>query len=157
MMEIKYLKTSLILLTAIIPLSVIGYLFAVYEESLFFLYEWSLGIIIIALVIFSGMSVIQTKGNLKWISISLLAFLIHFSVLGLFLGPFTSSSLFLPFYVISILALAIYVNTFKKIEKYKFIPAAFSFFSVLFLAYMLLLNVLWGQDLSFIQWINESI
>jgi hypothetical protein len=57
--EIKYIKINALLLLAIIPLSVVGYLFAVYDESLFFLYEWLLALLILSSTILSIISIIK--------------------------------------------------------------------------------------------------
>lgn len=47
-METKYIKINVLLLIAIIPLSIVGYLFAVSYESLFYIYEWLLALLIIS-------------------------------------------------------------------------------------------------------------
>jgi hypothetical protein len=146
--EIKYVKINALLLLAIIPLSVVGYLFAVYNESLFFLYEWLLTLLILGSTILSIISIVKIKGNLKWVSISILAFLIQFSVLGLFLGPFTEYGLFSLFYIVTFFAVVVFVAAFRKIDKFKFLPIIFIILSIMFTFYMLLLNNLWGRDLS---------
>lgn len=148
MEEIKYVKINALLLLAIIPLSVVGYLFAVYNESLFFLYEWLLTLLILGSTILSIISIVKIKGNLKWVSISILAFLIQFSVLGLFLGPFTEYGLFSLFYIVTFFAVVVFVAAFRKIDKFKFLPIIFIILSIMFTFYMLLLNNLWGRDLS---------
>ncbi|WP_163152595.1 hypothetical protein [Anoxybacillus sp. MB8] len=107
--EIKYIKINALLLLAIIPLSVIGYLFAVYNESLFFLYEWLLTLLILVSTILSIISIVKIKGNLKWVSISILAFLVQLSILSLFLGPFTKYSLFSVFYIVTFFAIIIFI------------------------------------------------
>ncbi|MGG1572527.1 hypothetical protein [Fictibacillus sp. NRS-1165] len=62
-----------LLLFAIIPLSIVGYLFAVYKESLFYLYEWMLMLLFAASIILAVISMIKIKSFLKWISASILA------------------------------------------------------------------------------------
>ncbi|AQQ52320.1 hypothetical protein B0X71_03815 [Planococcus lenghuensis] len=78
------------------------------------------------------------------------AFLLQSALLGLFLGPLTDLRFFLPFYTISFLALAIFVLAFRRLEKRKWLPAIFIAVSGVFLLYMVLLNSLWGKDVSFI-------
>jgi hypothetical protein len=144
--EIKYIKINALLLLAIIPLSVVGYLFAVYNESLFFLYEWLLTLLILSSIILSIISIIKIKGNLKWVSISILAFLVQFSVLSLFLGPFTVYGLFSVFYIVTFFAMIIFIVAFRKARKFKSIPMIFIIVSIMFTFYMFLLNSLWGRD-----------
>lgn len=151
MEKVQYLKTNLLLLLAIIPLSIIGYIFAVYEESLFFLYEWSLVMIVVTVIVLSVRSVVQTNGKSKWVPIAIAAFLIQFSVMGLFLGPLTNAALFVPFYAVSVIAITIFIMEIKKLEAHKWIPVTFFMLSCLFFFYMVLLNSLWGQDVSFVQ------
>jgi hypothetical protein len=146
--EIKYIKINALLLLAIIPLSVVGYLFRVYNESLFFLYELLLTLLILGSTILSIISIVKIKGNLKWGSISILAFLIQFSVLSLFLGPFTRYDLFSVFYIVTFFATIIFIITFVKVEKFKLLLIIFIIVSIIFTFYMLLLNSLWGRDLS---------
>jgi hypothetical protein len=146
--EIKYIKLNAFLLLAIIPLSVVGYFFAVYNESLFFLYEWLLTLLILASIIFSIISIVKIKSDLKWISISILVFLVQFSVLSLFLGPFTEYGLFSLFYIVTSCAVIVFIVAFRKVDKFKFLPIIFIIFSVAFTFYMLLLNNLWGRDLN---------
>jgi hypothetical protein len=146
--EIKYIKINALLLLAIIPLSVVGYLFGVYNKSLFFLYELLLTLLIVGSTVLSIISIVKIKGNLKWISISILAFLIQFSVLSLFLGPFTKYGLFSIFYIVTFFATIIFIITFIKVKKFKLLPIIFIIVSIIFTFYMLFLNSLWGRDLS---------
>jgi hypothetical protein len=146
--EIKYIKINALLLLAIIPLSVVGYLFGVYNKSLFFLYELLLTLLIVGSTILSIISIVKIKGNLKWISISILAFLIQFSVLSLFLGPFTKYGLFSIFYIVTFFATIIFIITFIRVKKFKLLPITFIIVSIIFTFYMLFLNSLWGRDLS---------
>jgi hypothetical protein len=146
--ESQLIKTNAYLLFAILPFSIIGYLFAIYEESLFFLYEWSLTLLISASIVLSIFSIIKIKSNLKWISTSILAFLVQLSVLCIFLGPVTSRLLFPLFYIISFLSIFIFVAALRKIDKFKFLPVTFIFLSVILTLYMVFLNSLWGEDLT---------
>ncbi|WP_047154509.1 hypothetical protein [Aneurinibacillus tyrosinisolvens] len=148
MKEARLIKNNTYLLFAVVPLSIVGYLFAVYEESLFFLYEWFLTLLLAGSVILSIVSIIKIKSALKWISISFLAFLIQFSTLSLFLGPFTFRALFPLFYVVALLSILIFVITHKKVDKFKSLPIIFIFLSIIFLFYMVTLNSLWGANLS---------
>ncbi|MFZ3590235.1 hypothetical protein ACOI1C_13440 [Bacillus sp. DJP31] len=148
MAESNYIKINAFLLLAVIPLSIIGYLFTVHNESFFFLYEWLLVVIIVSSMILSVISVSRTKTDLRWASISILAFLIQFSVLGLFLGPFTEYGLFTVFYIVTFIAFAVYVVTLRKINQFKFLPIIFIIISIVFTLYMILLNSLWGSDIS---------
>jgi hypothetical protein len=146
--ETQYIKWNAFLLLAIIPLSIVGYYFAVYNESLFFLYEWLLTLLIIISIIFSIISIIKIKSGLKWVSMSILAFLIQFSVLGLFLGPITHFRMFYLYYFVALIAVVVFIVAIRKVNKLKFLPIIFTVLSVIFTLYMILLNNLWGNDLS---------
>lgn len=146
--EIKYVKRTIFLLLATIPLSIVGYLFAVYNESLFFLYEWLLTLLILASMILSIIGIVKMKSNLKWISISILAFLVQFSALCLFLGPFTKYGLFSLFYIVTVIAFVVFIMAYRKADKFKWLPIIFTILSATFTLYILLLNNLWGKDLS---------
>jgi hypothetical protein len=146
--ESNYIKINTLLLLAIIPISIVGYLFAVFNESLFFLFEWLFTLLILVSIIFSIISIVKIKSSLKWIPISILAFLVQFSVLSLFLGPFTEYRIFSLFYIVTFLAVVVFIIAFRKVNKFKFIPIIFLIFSITFTFYMLLLNNLWGTDLS---------
>jgi hypothetical protein len=148
MKENKYVKLNVCLLLGVIPLSVLGYTFAVYNESLFFLYEWLLLLLLLASIILSIIGIIKTKSNLQWISTSFLAFLVQFSVLSLFLGPFTEYVWFSLYYFVAFCAFIVFIVTINKVDRFKPIPIIFIIISLLFTFYMLLLNNLWGTGLS---------
>ena len=131
-----------------IPLSVIGYYFAVNNESLFFLYEWSLVVLVLISIVLSIKNIVSTKNNLKWVAISILAFLIQFSVLGLFLGPLTHYFMIYIYYVFSIISFVIFITTIRKNKILRIIPIIFTIITGFFTLYIMLLNVLWGNDLS---------
>ena len=131
-----------------IPLSVIGYYFAVNNGSLFFLYEWSLVVLVLISIVLSIKNIVSTKNNLKWVAISILAFLIQFSVLGLFLGPLTHYFMIYIYYVFSIVSFVIFITTIRKNKILRIIPIIFTIITGFFTLYIMLLNVLWGNDLS---------
>jgi hypothetical protein len=146
--EKKVIKINALLLLAIIPLSIIGYWFAVNKESLFYLYEWLLTLLIAITFILSIINSVKIKSNLKWVSLSIMSFIIQFSVLCLFLGPFTHFSLFYLFYIVTIAVTAVYILTLSKVTQYKYLPRLFMILSVLFTLYMIFLQNLWGSSLS---------
>jgi len=146
--ELRYITINSLLLLAIAPISLIGYFFAVHNESLFFLYEWLLSLMIVGVILLAIVGIIKIKSKLKWISISILAFMIQFSVLSLFLGPFTKYPLFILYYFIAAIAFVLFILTIKKVDKFKFIPINFIVLSIILTLYMILLNNLWGKDLS---------
>lgn len=147
-LETEYIKINVLLLFAIIPLSIVGYLFAVSYESLFFIYEWLLALLIISAMIWAVVSIVKIKTPLRWISISILAFLVQFSVLSLFLGPYTVNSFFCVFYVVTCLEVIILIMAIKKVKRFRHLPILFLIISGILTVYMMFLNSLWGSNLS---------
>ncbi|MFD2443614.1 hypothetical protein ACFSO7_06380 [Bacillus sp. CGMCC 1.16607] len=150
MNETKWIRYNLWLLLIIIPLSLVGYWFAVNKESLFYLYEWSVYLILLASIIVAFVGIVKVKSDVKWVSFSILAFLLQFVVLCLFLGPLSFSGLFYVFYILAIIALATYIIVIKKTKKYRLLSIIFFILTVMFILYMIILHSLWGNDLSFI-------
>lgn len=148
MQTVQYVKSSTLLLLAILPVSFIGYLFAADYENLFFVYEWVLAAMVIASGVLALLGAIRTTDKLRWVLISVLAFITQFSVLGLFLGPYSIYPMFVVFYLVTFLSIGSYVVTIIVADRYKFIPVILLIISVLFTLYMILLNSLWGKDLS---------
>ncbi|WLD91740.1 hypothetical protein [Alkalihalobacillus sp. AL-G] len=148
MNENYYLKTVCYLLLSIIPLSIVGYFFAVSYESLFFLFEWLLFLIVVIGFIVSIIGSFKSNGNSRWVLISTVAFLCQFTVLSLFLGPFTFYGLFYLFYIVTLFALIAYVVAIIRTSSFRFLPIVFTIFSLSFTVYMGMLNSLWGKDLS---------
>jgi hypothetical protein len=144
--ETKYIKINFYLLLGILPLSIVGYLFAVYKENLFFLYEWSLTLLIVVSIILSIIGTIKNEGNSKWISLSYFAFFVQFSVLCLFLGPFTFYNVIFVFYITAFVTILITVIAIRKIGKFKFMPLLLLILSVIFTTYIMFLNALWGTN-----------
>ena len=142
------LKLNVYLLLLIIPLSILGYYFAVNNESLFILYEWLLAALVIALVIFSIKNILSIKDNLRWVAASILAFLIQFSVLALFLGPLTHHLMFYLYYISAIISITVFIITIRKNKTLRVIPLIFFMLTGLFTLYVLALNALWGTNLS---------
>lgn len=142
------LKLNVYLLLIIIPLSILGYYFAVNNESLFFLYEWMLAALVISLIIFTVKNIVSIKDNLKWIAISILTFLIQFSVIALFLGPLTHHLMFYLYYVIAIVSFTVFIITIRKNKSFSVIPVIFFIITGLFTLYIIALNAIWGSDLS---------
>ncbi|RRN72976.1 hypothetical protein EI200_06605 [Peribacillus simplex] len=148
MKETFYLKLNGYLLLTIIPLSILGYYFAVHKESLFFLYKWLLVTLVIISVLFSIKNIVSIKNKSKWVAISILAFLIQFSVLGLFLGALTHYLMFYLYYVVAILSFVVFIITIRKNKTLRIIPLIFTILTGFFTLYMVFLNALWGNNLS---------
>ncbi|MEH7121852.1 hypothetical protein V7127_01255 [Bacillus sp. JJ1773] len=142
------LKINVYLLLTIIPLSVLGYYFAVNIESLFFLYEWLLATLVLISILYSIKNVVSIRNELRWVAISILAFLIQFSVLGLFLGPLTHYLMFYLYYVFAILSFVVFIIAIRKNKTLRIIPIIFTIITGLFTLYILFLNALWGNNLS---------
>lgn len=142
------LKLNVYLLLIILPLSILGYYFAVNNESLFFLYEWLLAVLIMTLISFSIKNIVSIKNNLRWVAISILAFLIQFSVLALFLGPLTHYLMFYLYYVIAIVSFTVFIITIRKNKTLRVVPLIFFMLTGLFTLYIMTLNALWGTNLS---------
>ena len=146
--ETFILKLNVYLLLIIIPLSILGYYFAVNNESLFVFYEWLLAALVIALVIFSIKNILSIKNNLRWVAASILAFLIQFSVLALFLGPLTHYLMFYLYYLSAIVSITVFIIAIRKNKTLRVIPLIFFMLTGLFTLYILALNALWGTNLS---------
>lgn len=145
MRETSNLKLNVYLLLAIIPLSALGYYFAVQKEELFFLYEWLLAALVIVSVLLSIKNIVSIKNEQKWIAVSILAFLLQFSVLGLFLGPLTHYWVIYLYYVVAVLSVVIFIITMGKSKRLKMVPIVFTILTALFTFYMLFLNAMWGN------------
>ncbi|MEK5393436.1 hypothetical protein NSQ59_24315 [Margalitia sp. FSL K6-0131] len=145
MRETSNLKLNVYLLLAIIPLSALGYYFAVQKEELFFLYEWLLAALVIVSVLLSIKNIVSIKNEKKWIAVSILAFLLQFSVLGLFLEPLTHYWVIYLYYVVAVLSVAIFIITMGKSKRLKMVPIVFTILTALFTFYMLFLNAMWGN------------
>jgi hypothetical protein len=143
--EIYYLKLNIYLLLLIIPLSALGYYFSVHNESLFFLYEWLLVALIIASILFSIKNIVSIKNERKWVAISILAFLIQFSVLGLFLGPLSNKLMIYLFYVVAIISFVVFIISIRKNKILKIIPIVFMILTGIFTLYMIFINAMWGN------------
>lgn len=146
--ETFYLKLNVYLLLTIIPLSALGYYFAVHKESLFFLYEWLLTALVIISILFSIKNIVSIRNGLKWVAISILAFLIQFSVLGLFLGPLTHYFMIYLYYVVAILSFIVFIVTMRKNKTFRIITIIFTILTGFFTLYIVFLNALWGNNLS---------
>jgi hypothetical protein len=144
----QYVKRSSFFLLAIFPVMIMGYYFAVYHESLFFLYEWALVLLVLGAGLSSLFGAVIAKGNEKWVLFSILAFSIQFASLGLFLGPLYFYPMFFVYYAATILAMTVYGITLVKVDHYRFISIIFMIVSVLLTLYMFLLQSLWGKDLT---------
>lgn len=142
------LKLNFYLILTIIPLSVLGYYFAVNVESLFFIYEWLLAALVLISILYSIKNIGSYRNELRWVAISIFAFLIQFSVLGLFLGPITHYLMFYLYYVFALLSFAVFIIAIRKNKTLKIIPIIFTIITGLFTLYMMFLNTLWGTNLS---------
>ncbi|MBH0155143.1 hypothetical protein IHV10_02125 [Fictibacillus sp. 5RED26] len=144
----QYVKRSSLLLLAIIPVLLVGYYFAVNHENLFFLYEWTLIVLVLGAGLMSLTGAVKTKEKEKWVLLSIVAFCVQFAVLGLFLGPLHYYSMFFVYYPAAILGMIVFGITLSKVDSYRFISVIFMIISVLLIVYMILLQSLWGQDLT---------
>ncbi|WP_163100334.1 hypothetical protein [Peribacillus alkalitolerans] len=145
----NYVKVTSLLLLSILPFSLIGYWFAVDHEHLFFLYEGALLFIILATFFFAIKGVSKDKKN-KWTLISTLGFTFQMAILFLFLGPFTHYVFILIYYVATIVAAIMMIMSLKKMHKNRYLPITFLVISIISTLYVILLNNLWGSNLSFI-------
>lgn len=148
MQTVHYIRTSFFLLVAIIPMSVIGYLLAVDYEDLFYLYEWALILLIAGAGGMALTGAVQTNGRIRWVLLSVLAFCVHFSVLGLLLGPFSIYPFVWVYYLVTVLALLVYVYTVFKVKQYRSVPVLLLIGSSLMTFYMMFLHMLWGANLT---------
>lgn len=143
-----FLKFNAYFLLTIIPASFMGYYFAVHKESLFFLYEWMLSGIVIISILFAIKNMVSIKNERKWVAISIFSFLIQFSLLGLFLGPFTYYFMFYLYFAAAILSFLVFIITIRTNNSLRIIPVIFIILTGIFTLYMILLMALWGNDLS---------
>ncbi|MCD5323265.1 MULTISPECIES: hypothetical protein [Pontibacillus] len=143
-----YLKGAIYLLVAIVPLSIGGYFLAVNAEDLFIFYEWLLVAVVLTAFILSVKTVCENQGAGKWLAGSVVAFILQFTVLSLFLGPFTYYSMIFVYYGVAFLAFIVYVKALKKNRVHRAIPIILLVFTSVFTVYMFLLNSLWGVNWS---------
>ena len=115
---------------------------------MFFLYEWLLAALVVISVLFSIKNIVSIRNGLKWVAISILASLIQFSVLGLFLGPLTHYLMIYLYYVVAIVSFVVFIVTMRKIKTFKVIPIIFTILTGFITLYMVFLNALWGNNLS---------
>ncbi|WP_137790296.1 hypothetical protein [Bacillus sp. E(2018)] len=144
----QYVKRSSFFLLAIFPVMIVGYYFAVNHENLFFLYEWALVLLVLGAGLFSLFGAVKVKGKEKWALFSILAFSIQFASLGLFLGPLHFYPMFFVYYTVTVLAMIVFGSALAKVDNYRFISVIFMILSVLLTLYMILLQSLWGKDLT---------
>ena len=148
MRTVHYIRASSFLLAAIIPISMIGYLLAVDYEDLFYLYEGALIVLIAGAGAMALTGAVQTDSRIRWVLLSVLAFCVHFSVLGLFLGHFSIYPMFWVYYLVTVLALLVYVYTLFKVKQYRSVPVFLMIGSSLMTFYMMFLHMLWGANLT---------
>ncbi|WLR58920.1 hypothetical protein [Guptibacillus hwajinpoensis] len=144
--ELSYIKINALLLLAIIPLSIIGYFLAVSDESLFFVYEWALVVLLSCTFLLSIVTALVYKSSLLWLSFSFLAFILQFAVFCLFIGPYTFYPLFFAYYIMATISIIVSIITFKKGLPFRFITVIFMSVTILVTVYMILLNSLWGVN-----------
>ncbi|MGE6204467.1 hypothetical protein [Guptibacillus hwajinpoensis] len=144
--ELSYIKINALLLLAIIPLSIIGYFLAASDESLFFVYEWALVVLLSCTFLLSIVTAIVYKSLLLWLSLSFLAFILQFAVFCLFIGPYTFYPLFFAYYAMATISIVVSIITFKKGLPFRFIAVVFIIVTVIMTAYMILLHSLWGVN-----------
>ncbi|WP_186579330.1 hypothetical protein [Aquibacillus kalidii] len=141
----KYMKWNLATLIAIIPLCFLGYWFAVNNEALFYLFEWLLVFLLVISVIISILGITTAKGTERWMSTSILSFLVQLIAFSLFLGPLTQFYPFIyVFYFISLVALISQILVCAKVENSKWLPIVFIIVGVLFVLFVGIIQSLWG-------------
>ncbi|WP_166000486.1 hypothetical protein [Bacillus sp. Cs-700] len=144
--ELSYVKINGLILLMILPLSVIGYQLAVSNEEMFFVYEWSLVVLVLISFILAGATSIIYNSSHTWLSYAILSFDLQFAVFGLFIGPYTSYELFFVYYLFAAIALIIFIMTLKKVKVIRYLIVIFIIVTVLLTSYMLLLQSLWGMN-----------
>jgi O-antigen/teichoic acid export membrane protein len=145
---INFIRVSLVLLVATIPLSLIGYLFAVNYEDLFYMYEWALIFLIVAAAGMALTGALQAKDQSRWVLVSILAFCIHIAVLALFLAPFSIYSMFWVYYVMTVLAFFVYFHTYLKVKFNRSVTVLLMFATFLMTLFIVFLHMLWGVNLT---------
>ncbi len=119
--------------------------FNTYRDSL-------IGLTIITLAILTICS-FKTKGNLKWVPISILSFS------SLLTATVAASSVvkkyvllaFLSYYILFAFSIVIFVASFKRIEgRLKLVPILFSLLSIMLTLYVVFMNALWSYSKTFI-------
>ncbi|MCM3236536.1 hypothetical protein M3589_02235 [Heyndrickxia oleronia] len=139
------LKLNAYLLLLIIPISVIGYYFAVEKENLFFVYEWMLTVLVITLMLYSIKNILMIRNSLIWVAISIFVFLIQFAVFGLFLGPFSNYAMIYVYYLAAIISFIVYVITLTKSNRMRMVPIIFIIITGIFTFYMVFISAMWGN------------
>ncbi|WP_236036300.1 hypothetical protein [Heyndrickxia oleronia] len=145
MNETFNLKLNAYLLLLIIPISIVGYYFAVEKENLFFVYEWMLTVFVITLMLYSIKNVLMIRNSLIWVAISIFVFLIQFAVFALFLGPLSNFAMINVYYLAAIISFIVYVITLIKSNKMRMVPIIFIFITGIFTFYMVFINAMWGN------------
>ncbi|WP_374722508.1 hypothetical protein [Peribacillus tepidiphilus] len=143
----NYVKVSGYLILAILPLSLIGYYFSGHHESVFFLYEWLFFTLLLGALTFSIIGVFKNREQ-RWSLYSMVAFIVQFSVLSLFLGPLTFYQMFYFYYITATIGAFVYIWSIRKTKNYRFLPIVFFIISAMLTLYIVILNNLWGKDLS---------
>ncbi|WP_227396194.1 hypothetical protein [Jeotgalibacillus aurantiacus] len=146
MTETKRIQTNAWLMLLFIPLLIAGYMLAAYEESLFGLFEWGYGGLISALFIFAVWNTTVTKGPSKWAAASMAAFLLQLAVLSLFLGPFSTYSMFFVFYAVTAAVLITFIFALNKTDRFRGLIGLFLGLSIVMVVYMVLIQSLWGVN-----------
>ncbi|MCA0993730.1 hypothetical protein [Pseudalkalibacillus hwajinpoensis] len=144
--ELSYIKINALMLLMILPLSVIGYQFAVSNEEMFFVYEWALVVLVLISFILAGATSIIYNSSNTWLSYAILSFDLQFAVFGLFMGPYTFYKFFFVYYLCAAIALIIWIITLKKVKVFRYLIVIFIIVTVLLTSYMLLLQNLWGMN-----------
>lgn len=144
--ELSYIKINALILMMILPLSLIGYQLAVSNEEMFFVYEWSLVVLVLISLILAGVTSVIYKSSNTWLSYAILGFDLQFAVFGLFIGPYTSYNLFFVYYLFSAIALLIFILTLRKVKVFRYLIVIFIIVTILLTSYMVLLQMLWGTN-----------
>lgn len=148
MRTIHFIRVSLVILVAAIPLSLIGYLLAVDYEDLFYMYEWALVFLIASAAGMALTGALKARDQSRWVLVSILAFCIHIAVLAFFLGPFSVYPMFWVYYVVTVLAIYVYFHTFLKVKFYRAVPVLLMIATSLMTIFIVFLQMLWGANLT---------
>ncbi|WP_242705544.1 hypothetical protein [Pontibacillus sp. ALD_SL1] len=134
------IKGTVYLLMAMIPLFILGYILSVNYEQMFFVYEWLLSVVVLSLFVLSIKSFREVKDERKWIAASTLAFILQFSVLSLFLGPFSYYPMIYIYYCFAVMAFIVFIKALQRNGTLRAIPITFLVITGTFTLYVVLLN-----------------
>ncbi|KGP90601.1 hypothetical protein N780_04230 [Pontibacillus chungwhensis BH030062] len=140
------IKGTVYLLMTMIPLFILGYILSVNYEQMFFIFEWLLGVVVLSVFVLSIKSIREAQDERKWIAVSILAFILQFSVLSLFLGPYTFYPMIYIYYCFAVMAFIVFFKALQRNGTLRALPITFLIITGAFTVYVALINSLWGKD-----------